>query len=70
MVEIDHGWCTSIYTNDPNGIAVEFCTTTSTFSEQDRTEAMAILDGEPSRRSRRRPTRSSILAKEYAAAKR
>ena len=28
VVEIDHGWCTSIYTNDPNGIMVEFCTTT------------------------------------------
>src|SRR5262245_37067493 len=26
--EIDHGWCTSIYTVDPNGILVEFCFTT------------------------------------------
>ncbi len=26
--EIDHGWCRSIYTVDPNGIMVEFCVTT------------------------------------------
>jgi len=43
VVEIDHGWCTSIYTNDPNGIAVEFCTTTTTFTENDHAEAAAIL---------------------------
>jgi catechol 2,3-dioxygenase-like lactoylglutathione lyase family enzyme len=44
IVEIDHGWCTSIYTNDPNGIVVEFCTTTTAFTERDRAEAAAILD--------------------------
>jgi catechol 2,3-dioxygenase-like lactoylglutathione lyase family enzyme len=43
VVEIDHGWCTSIYTNDPNGIAVEFCTTTATFTERDRAEANELL---------------------------
>ena len=26
--EIDHGWCTSIYAEDPNGNTVEFCCTT------------------------------------------
>ena len=26
--EIDHGWCRSVYTVDPNGIMVEFCVTT------------------------------------------
>lgn len=26
--EVDHGWCRSIYTVDPNGIMVEFCVTT------------------------------------------
>jgi catechol 2,3-dioxygenase-like lactoylglutathione lyase family enzyme len=41
--QIDHGWCTSVYTNDPNGILVEFCTTTSTFTEHDRAEAAAVL---------------------------
>ena len=28
VVRIDHGWCVSIYANDPNGITVEFCHTT------------------------------------------
>jgi len=28
MHEIDHGWCRSLYTVDPNGIMVEFCVTT------------------------------------------
>ena len=28
IMRIDHGWCTSIYTLDPNGIMVEFCVTT------------------------------------------
>ena len=43
VVEIDHGWCTSIYTNDPNGIAVEFCTTTAAFTERERAEAFELL---------------------------
>jgi catechol 2,3-dioxygenase-like lactoylglutathione lyase family enzyme len=28
VMEIDHGWCVSVYATDPNGILVEFCTTT------------------------------------------
>ena len=28
VVEINHGWCTSIYAEDPNGTTVEFCCTT------------------------------------------
>jgi catechol 2,3-dioxygenase-like lactoylglutathione lyase family enzyme len=43
VVEIDHGWCTSIYCNDPNGIAVEFCTTTSEFTVSDHADAAAAL---------------------------
>ncbi len=43
VVEIDHGWCTSIYINDPNGIMVEFCTTTIDFTDEDRAEAAALL---------------------------
>ena len=46
VVEIDHGWCTSIYTNDPNGIMVEFCTTTVVFTDADRVEAAAALAAE------------------------
>ena len=42
--EIDHHWCKSIYASDPNGIMVEFCTTTRSFDEQDRSRALAALD--------------------------
>jgi catechol 2,3-dioxygenase-like lactoylglutathione lyase family enzyme len=41
--EIDHGWCRSIYANDPNGILVEFCTTTREFTEADVHEAAELL---------------------------
>jgi catechol 2,3-dioxygenase-like lactoylglutathione lyase family enzyme len=40
---IDHGWCTSLYANDPNGIMVEFCTTTSTLTPDDRRRAQEQL---------------------------
>lgn len=35
VLEIDHDWCYSIYTTDPNGTLVEFCLTTATFTEDD-----------------------------------
>ncbi|MBM3659784.1 MAG: VOC family protein [Actinobacteria bacterium] len=35
VVEIDHGWCTSIYAEDPNGITVEFCCTTAEVRDPD-----------------------------------
>jgi catechol 2,3-dioxygenase-like lactoylglutathione lyase family enzyme len=41
--EIDHGWCTSIYAVDPNGILVEFCTTTQAMTAKDREEARRLL---------------------------
>ena len=43
VAEIDHGWCTSIYTTDPNGILVEFCTTTQAFTAVDRGDAQRVL---------------------------
>jgi catechol 2,3-dioxygenase-like lactoylglutathione lyase family enzyme len=44
VAQIDHGWCTSIYTKDPNGILVEFCTTTQPFTDADRAEALRLLE--------------------------
>ena len=41
--EIDHGWCTSIYVNDPNEIMVEFCVTTSEFTQEDREKALKAI---------------------------
>ena len=46
VAEINHGWCTSIYTNDPNGIMVEFCVTTAAFTDADRAEAALLLQAE------------------------
>ena len=35
VLEIDHGWIASIYTEDPDGIAVEFATLTRPFTRAD-----------------------------------
>jgi catechol 2,3-dioxygenase-like lactoylglutathione lyase family enzyme len=43
VVKIDHGWCTSIYTDDPNGIMVEFCCTTRVFTADDHRQAQEFL---------------------------
>jgi catechol 2,3-dioxygenase-like lactoylglutathione lyase family enzyme len=39
VVRVDHGWCLSIYTTDPNGTMVEFCCTTRVFDTSDRRRA-------------------------------
>ncbi|MGH7823065.1 MAG: VOC family protein [Candidatus Binatia bacterium] len=47
-MEADHGWCHSVYFIDPNGIMVEFCTTTKPGEvEQPREEALALLRQSP-----------------------
>jgi len=43
VVRINHGWCTSIYANDPSGTMVEFCATTRTFTPDDHREAQELL---------------------------
>ena len=43
VLEVDHNWCHSIYTKDPNDNLVEFCTTTGSFDESDRATALAAL---------------------------
>ncbi|MBC8187080.1 MAG: VOC family protein [Proteobacteria bacterium] len=44
VMQIDHGWCVSIYTLDPNGILVEFCVTTDEQAfAQTEEEALRIL---------------------------
>jgi len=48
VVEIDHGFCVSVYANDPNGILVEFCTDTKPYTAEDRAAAQrAIETAEP-----------------------
>lgn len=46
VTEIDHHWCKSIYAMDPNGIMVEFCTTTKSFGPNDRQRALDALDSD------------------------
>ncbi len=43
VLEIDHNWCHSIYTKDPNDNLVEFCLTTGSFTEADRERALEAL---------------------------
>ena len=43
VLEIDHNWCHSIYTRDPNDNVVEFCVTTGSFTADDRARALAAL---------------------------
>jgi len=43
VMEIDHNWCTSIYTMDPNGTMVEYCVTTDAFTEEDREIALKAV---------------------------
>jgi catechol 2,3-dioxygenase-like lactoylglutathione lyase family enzyme len=42
-MEIDHGWCHSIYTMDPNRVLVEFCTDTAPYTAGDRDEALRVI---------------------------
>lgn len=46
VLEIDHGWCISIYTTDPNGILVEFCVSVREFTADDIEEASVLLHAE------------------------
>jgi catechol 2,3-dioxygenase-like lactoylglutathione lyase family enzyme len=46
VLEIDHNWCHSIYTTDPNGNMVEFCLTTGQFTAEDRSRALAALESD------------------------
>ena len=43
LMEVDHGWCVSLYFLDPNGIMVEFCRDTEGFAV-DPSGARALLD--------------------------
>jgi catechol 2,3-dioxygenase-like lactoylglutathione lyase family enzyme len=46
VAEIDHGFCKSIYTTDPNGIMVEFCLLTSELGPGDEDEGRRLLAAE------------------------
>ncbi len=69
VTEIDHDWCVSIYTEDPNGILVEFCTLVRDFNDADRVEALELLQ-DPAPTLRRDPKAMKLLkAADYRAAR-
>ncbi len=41
-MDLDHGWCQSIYVTDPNGILVELCRDTTGF-DADPVEALRLM---------------------------
>ncbi len=43
VLEIDHGWIHSIYTEDPDGNVVEFAMLTKRLTEDDAKEALELL---------------------------
>ncbi len=43
VLRIDHGWTTSIYTDDPNGTMVEWCCTRVPFGEAEAERAERLL---------------------------
>jgi catechol 2,3-dioxygenase-like lactoylglutathione lyase family enzyme len=43
VIEVDHGFCASVYTMDPNGILVEWCTDTAPLTEDDRRRALEMV---------------------------
>jgi catechol 2,3-dioxygenase-like lactoylglutathione lyase family enzyme len=43
VMEIDHNWCRSIYTRDPNGTVVEYCVTTGQFTQADKELALKAV---------------------------
>ncbi|MEM7411399.1 MAG: VOC family protein [Myxococcota bacterium] len=43
VLEIDHGWVHSVYTEDPDHIAVEFAVVTRPLTEADAREALELL---------------------------
>lgn len=48
VVEVDHEFCRSIYTTDPNGTMVEWCLDTRELDESDRARAAeALAEEEP-----------------------
>lgn len=42
-MQIDHGFCISTYTVDPNGVLVEFCVDTQPYTDDDKRHALEML---------------------------
>ncbi len=56
VLEIDHGWIHSIYTEDPDGITVEFAVLTRPFTDEDARQALELLRAESPAPSPEKPS--------------
>lgn len=65
VMEIDHNWCKSIYTRDPNGTMVEYCVTTGQFTEEDRAFALKAVTSNDLPHSRPPKSIQMHKAKDY-----
>ena len=43
VMQMDHGFCVSVYTMDPNGIMVEYCVDTAPYTAEHKAHALAVL---------------------------
>ena len=68
VMEIDHNWCKSIYTRDPNGTMVEYCVTTGQFTAEDREIAIKAVTSDDVQQSRPPKSIQMFKAKDYARA--
>ncbi|HET9729284.1 MAG TPA: VOC family protein [Acidimicrobiia bacterium] len=66
VVRIDHGWCTSIYADDPSGNMVEFCCTTRVFNERDHSAAIERLRAAAPEVSKAEPIIDFFTAADYS----
>ena len=66
VVEVDHGFCRSIYAEDPNGNTVEWCADTRPLDATDRAEAAAAL-ADPNPPLEEPPMPTFHLAADHAA---
>ena len=46
VMEVDHGFCVSIYTMDPNHVLVEWCADTAPYTAEDERRAHEVLTSE------------------------
>jgi hypothetical protein len=61
VMEIDHNWCKSVYTRDPNGTLVEYCVTVGVFTDEDREFALKAISTNDLPASR--PPKSIVMHK-------
>jgi catechol 2,3-dioxygenase-like lactoylglutathione lyase family enzyme len=65
VVRIDHGWCTSVYADDPGGTTIELCLTTAPVTDDDRRLARERLAEAEPEVDRTQPAVEFYLAADY-----